>query len=90
MLPGRATGATEAITLAKWLARRVVNPSQPSAAGYPPVFYAVALREYELTHILVCRRVRSSVRARLASLLAHIRAMLSGYPVERIRWLSAQ
>lgn len=90
MLLGRATGATEAITLAKWLARRVVNPSQPSAAGYPPVFYAVALREYELTHILVCRRVRMPcVRDWQVSWLT-IRAMLSGYPVERIRWLSAQ
>jgi ankyrin repeat protein len=54
--PLNATGATEAIALAKWLARRVPNPSQPSAAGYPPVFYAVALREYELLHILVAER----------------------------------
>ena len=72
---GRAIGATEAVTLAKWLARRVVNPAQPSAAGYPAVFYAVALREYELMHILV----RSS---------SHVHAHMSCLTVSRLaNWL---
>jgi hypothetical protein len=81
-LLGRATGASEAIALAKWLARRVVNPAQPSAAGYPPVFYAVALREYELMHILV--RPPRHAPAELSYL-----NNTTGIVLQHIRWLSA-